>query len=121
MSREDVRQALSQDATPFQRAGDEEADLFREVGVCVYYDSSGLTAAIELASPASVLLGQDQLIGVSFSKAQAALFARDPALSVEPDGAVSRAVGVGLWAPLAKDDSTAPVESVIVFVPGYYG
>jgi hypothetical protein len=38
----------------------------------------------------------------------------------ERDGAISNKLGIGIYAPLAKSDNRAPVESVIVFRQGYY-
>jgi len=120
MSRTEVRGAIGLQAKQFLRADKEDTDYFAEAGLFVSFAESGKAQAIELAAPSQAMLGDRDLLGMSFSEAMTFLLRRDPQSTVETDSLISKAEGVGIWAPLAKDNPEAPVEGVIVFAPGYY-
>jgi hypothetical protein len=122
MSRSQVQDTLSAVSHRFRRGpkAAPDADHFEALGVFVYYDTSDLVEAIELATPAKAILGSQDLLSTTFSEAEALLSARDLGVMIASDGLTSKAEGVGVWVPFAKDDPDAPVESVIVFVDGYY-
>lgn len=95
-------------------------DYFKDIGAFFYYDSEGRLEAVEFASPARPTVAGTELIGLSFDKACASLDVLDSQVVREVDGAIAYQLGVGIYAPLAKDNPEAPVESVIAFRPGYY-
>ena len=96
------------------------SDYFPEEHAFFYYDVSGLLQAIEFAPPAQPTIGGLDLFGLTFGQAVTKLRLLDNSLEEDADGAIARRLGVSIWAPLAKDDRNAPVESVLVFRKGYY-
>ncbi|HWU00037.1 MAG TPA: hypothetical protein VN229_20535 [Terriglobales bacterium] len=96
------------------------SDYFRLEGVFFYYDSDGCLEAIEFASPAKVMVRGSSLLGMPFNEALEILTSLDGKVEKEIDGAVAHQLGVTIYAPLAKEDAAAPVESVLAFKSGYY-
>jgi len=107
---------------PFKRTAEVEfpSDYFKTEGVFAYYDKHGKLEAIEFARPSNPLLDGLALLQVSCDLVKSTLRAKDPAYEEDAAGAVSNAVGVGLYAPNAAEDPTAPCEGIIVFRDGYY-
>jgi hypothetical protein len=122
MSASQVRALLHARFNSFKRSPDaaHPIDHFVEAGLFANYDRAGQLEAIELASPAAAGLYGINLLGMGFDEAVKYLNSKDPQLQREVDGAISLALGLGLYAPHAEDDPKAPAESVLVFVPGYY-
>jgi hypothetical protein len=88
--------------------------------VFAYYDKHGRLEAVEFAPPANPMLDGVELLRISHETVMSTLRAKDPVLEQDRDGALSHAVGIGLYAPTAEDDPTKPCESIIAFRPGYY-
>jgi len=95
-------------------------DYFPSVGVFAYYKASGELEALEFALPAQPVFEGKDLLGMGFDAAKILLLSKDPALEIEVDGAISRSLGISLYAPLAKDDPAGNCESILVFEQGYY-
>ena len=66
------------------------------------------------------MLDDLNLLGVSFVSLVERIRQADPDLSVEIDGFTSLRLGIGGWAPAAKEEPHEPLESVIVFARSYY-
>ena len=60
------------------------------------------------------------MLGMPFNEALEILTSLDGKVEKEIDGAVAHQLGVTIYAPLAKEDAAAPVESVLAFKSGYY-
>jgi hypothetical protein len=119
---DDVRSRLGSEFKSFKRSQDMAipCDCFKKLGVIIYYKSTGELEALEFTPVANPIFDGVELLKIPFAEARALLRARDPALEEDAEGAVSHAVGIGLYAPAAEADPTAPCESVIVFSEGYY-
>jgi hypothetical protein len=95
-------------------------DHFEQLGVFFYYDSNGTLEAIEMTSRACPTLNSVDLFALDFESATRALAALDASLKSEVDSVISYGLGVSIYAPLAKDNPKAPLESVIAFRAGYF-
>lgn len=105
---------------PFKRTSDsDEADYWPNDGVFAYYDSGQMLEALEFSSLCEASLQGISLTTVMMGEAIDWLRALDPELRLEPDGATSIKLGVGVWSSTGEPDE--PVMSVITFGPGYYG
>jgi hypothetical protein len=118
-----VRALMGTGFKSFKRTPDAvvPCDYFADMGVFANYDKAGHLEAIELASPATPRLYGINLLGMSFDETLKYLKSKDSQLDQEADGAISRELGISLYAPHAAKDPKAPVESVLLFVNGYYG
>lgn len=118
----DVRRRLGAVCKSFKRTSSSAfpCDYFPSLGIFACYTVSGELEAVELASPADPQLDGIQLLTLGFDAAKDFLQSKDSGLEVEVDGAIARAIGISLYAPKAKEDSSAPCESVLVFQEGYF-
>jgi hypothetical protein len=105
----------------FKRADVTPCDFFEDVGLFAYYGAHDELRALEFARPACVILGDADLLSISFRSARALLSSIASDFKDDASGGESREAGIGLWAPELPEDDTAPCESVISFVKGYYG
>jgi hypothetical protein len=122
MSQDEVRARVSGKFRAFKRSPQASfpCDYFEEIGAFFYYDSEGRLEAVEFAPPARPTVAGVALLGLNFEAACASLRVLDNQIEEELDGAIAYQVGVRIWAPLAKANPAAPVESVLAFRPGYY-
>ena len=122
MSPGEVRNQVGSEPKSFKRTPQAAfpCDYFESEGVYFYYDGNGLLEAAEFAQPAQPTVENLSLLGVGFGEAVAALSRLDTQVETEADGAIAYQLGVSIYAALAKDDTSAPVESVMAFRPGYY-
>jgi len=122
MSPKEVRSNIGSDPKSFKRTPQSAfpCDYFASEGAFFYYDSDGRLEAVEFAPPARPTIDNLSIIGLGFSEAVAMLSRLDTHVEREVDGAIAHQLGISIYAPLAKDDPSAPVESVIAFRPGYY-
>ncbi|MCW2396650.1 MULTISPECIES: hypothetical protein [unclassified Sphingobium] len=119
-SRGSVRAFFGNGHQPFKRSADsEEADYWSKEGVFAYYDDAELLEALEFSKPSDPTLQGESLTTVMMGEAIDYLLMLDPELRLEPGGATSSKVGVGVWSSTGEPDQ--PVMSVITFGPGYYG
>ncbi|MER8371047.1 hypothetical protein [Mesorhizobium sp. M0306] len=104
---------------PFKRTPEgNPIDYWADAGVFAYYDSDERLEALEFASPSNPTLNGLALISVSMGEATQILQSLDPKLRLEPDGATSTQLGIGVWSSTGEADQ--PVMSAITFGPGYY-
>jgi hypothetical protein len=96
------------------------ADYFADEGLFAYYSAQGVLEALEFARPAEPVFHGANFLGMPFSQARDMLRSIDPDIEEDADSVTSHRCGVGVWAPLAKDEPAAPCESVIAFCEGYY-
>jgi hypothetical protein len=122
MARDDVRSRFGSEPKSFKRSSRDTfpCDYFASDGVFFYYDDDGHLEAVEFALPAQPSVENLKLLGLGLDVAMAALSGLDSEVKKESDGAIAYQLGVSIWAPLAKDDVAAPVETVLAFRPGYY-
>lgn len=83
-----------------------------------HYDATNLLEAIEFAAPSDPTLGGVSLATATMRDAIDHLCSLDPQTQPEGGGAISTALGVGVWRSTGELDQ--PVMSVITFGPGYY-
>ena len=119
---DDIRRHFSSEPRTFKRTPQDSfpCDYFESEGVFFYYDSEGHLEAVEFSSPARPSIADLNLLGLGLDKATAALARLDSEVEREVDGAIAYQLGVSVYAPLAKEDATSPVESLMAFRPGYY-
>jgi hypothetical protein len=122
MRREEVRGVIPAAVRAFKKtpAATTLVDAFDDEGLHVYYDEEDECEAVELAAPAVPVLEGRILIGQSFAKLRDWLLANDPKTEVDATGLTAPSLGVGLYAPFAREEPDEPVEGVIAFRPGYY-
>lgn len=122
MSPEDVRTVLGAEFESFKRTPSSvhPCDHFFRYECFVYYDAQGLVEAVEFAEPATPMLDDLNLLGVSFMSLVERIRQADPDLSVESDGFTSLWLGIGGWAPAAEEKPDEHLDSIIVFARGYY-
>ena len=96
------------------------ADHFVDDGLFAYYSANGELEALEFATPAEPVINGVNLLGMSFEGARDVLRSIDPDIETTADSVISHLAGISVWAPLAKDQGSAPCESVLVFRKGYY-
>ena len=120
-TRTEIEAALGRRSVPVDKGGVEPTAVFGDVIVHAHFDESGRCEAVELMPPAQVTLGGQPLLADSFASVERWLRRQDPELIVETDGVTSELLGVGLYAPLAREFPGRPPEGVIVFVRGYSG
>jgi hypothetical protein len=122
MTPEEVRSRMRSDFESFKRTPQVSfpSDYFPTEGTFFYYDASGSLEAIEFAPPARPTVNGLDLFSLTFGQAVAKLAVLDDSVKEDVDGAIAHRLGVSLWAPSAKHDRNAPVESVLAFRRGYY-
>jgi hypothetical protein len=122
MTPEEVRSRVRSDFKLFKRSPDVPfpSDYFPKEHAFFYYDASGLLEAIEFAPPARPTVNGLDLFSLTFGQAVTKLAVLDDTLKEGVDGAIAHRLGVSIWAPSAKYDRNAPVESVLAFRKGYY-
>jgi hypothetical protein len=122
MSSAQVRGVLNVEFESFKRspAAAFPCDHFPNLGIFGYYTEEGRLEALEFALPARILLDGRNLLSVGFDAATSLLEAKDEKLERDVDMVIAHAVGVSLYAPLAKENPGSPCESVLVFAEGYY-
>lgn len=116
-----VRKAIGVEFTSFNRSSTARhpADYFSTIGLFAYYSDEGLLEAFEFAVPAEVFFEGLDLLTLSLEKVVQFLTLNDPKVEIEKDGAVSRALGISVYAPKIKENKTTPIESVMLFPSGY--
>src|SRR6201996_1411539 len=114
MTPEDVRDRMGTDFKTFKRTPQVvfPSDYFPSDGAFFYYNPSGLLEAIELAVPARPTISGLDLFNLPFGQVVTKLSALDNRVEEEIDGAIAHNLGVSVYAPFAKRDRSAPVESV---------
>jgi hypothetical protein len=118
-SKESVRTFFGAGHEPFKRTPDcISADYWPDRGVFAYYDSANLLEALEFSDHDGPTLDETCLTTAVLGEAIERLRSFDPDLCVEPDGATSTKLGIGVWSSTGELDQ--PVTSAITFGPGYY-
>ena len=125
MTRADIHRLLGEEATSFRRAPtiipDEiPQDRYANRGIFIDYSPLGLCRSIEFAGPAAPSWRGEPLLGRPYREVRALFTVWDPALKEDGAGFTSLELGIGVYAPVAKDHPDDPVEGVIVFEKGYY-
>ncbi|MER8885155.1 hypothetical protein NKH84_23040 [Mesorhizobium sp. M0902] len=122
MSPNQIRRRLGTNFRTFKRSIRDTfpCDYFENIGVFCYYSKSGKLNAVEFTSPAAPSLNGVRFLGTGFEIAKRALISLGQEIEEEIDGAIALSLGVSIYAPLAKEDSMAPVETVLIFQKGYY-
>jgi len=119
LSKERVRAFFGNDHQQFRRSPDSNpTDYWAAAGVFAYYDGADFLEAMEFSSPSDPTLNGASLVRVSMGDAIERLRLLDPDLSVEPGGATSTKLGIGVWSSTGALDQL--VMSAITFRPGYY-
>ena len=121
MSPDEVRRRVGSSFRSFKRSPQAAfpCDYFDQLGMFCYYDSEGELEAVEMSSPA----GQRLTVSIfsnDFGSAARSLAGFGEQIKRENDGVIAYEAGVSIYAPLAKDNPTASVESVLAFRAGYY-
>jgi len=122
MAFDQVRALMGNEPKSFKKSPQDpfSTDYFASSGVFFFYDADGRFEAAEFALPAQPIVSNHSLLRLKFKDALAALRNADPHVKQQVDGAIAYQLGVSIYAPLAKNDVTAPVETVLAFRPGYY-
>lgn len=117
----EVREALRSSYESFKRTpqSTHPCDFFEGLGCFVYYNENGRVEAVEFVEPASPMFGDLSLLSIGFQALKKKIEEVDAEVSIESDGFTSLGVGIGGWTP-DGDDPQMPLESIIVFVSGYY-
>lgn len=121
MTREAVATAVGASPRRFRRAPTaNETDAFADEGIYVEYGADDACEAVEMASPAVPTLQGRELLSVPYQELRDWVLKLDPAVEMDGAGLISRALGVGFYAPAAVEAPEEFVESVIAFRRGYY-
>lgn len=97
-----------------------DEDYFQDEGLFAYFDNEQRLKAVEFFAPAQAWLDNWQLLGMPLGQAKRILQSVGGVVVDEDAGATCFNIGIGLYAPFARDDPDDPVETVIVFRQGYY-
>jgi hypothetical protein len=118
----EVRALMGSEPKSFKKGPQDTfpTDYFDSEGVFFFYDGDGRLEAAEFAQPAQPIVADLNILGLGFGEALAILTSLDNHVEKQVDGAIAYQLGISIYAPLAKGDMTAPVETVLVFRPGYY-
>lgn len=117
-SREEVRALLGGAPQLFRRSpASRDSDYWAPLGLFAYYDDADKLEALELAAPASPTLAGHILTALPMQEARQVLLQHDDAMEDESDGAISKALGIGIWSEAGME---GVVQSVIRFSVGYY-
>ncbi|MEA1230309.1 hypothetical protein ODQ17_13115 [Acinetobacter sp. IRS14] len=95
-------------------------DGYDELGINIYYDSTDEVIALEFYEPAQVVFKGIELFKLPASEAYKLMATLDKDIAIDEDGLTSFKLGIGLYEPNYEEEPMLPVESVIVFVEGYY-
>jgi hypothetical protein len=123
MTPQQVRRLLGNCFKSFKRTPQAAfpSDYYEAVGLFFNYDPTGVLEAIEFAAPANPTVRGIELIGRELIELMSELSRVDQHIETEVDGAIANGMGVSVWAPLAKDEVHARVDSALAFRKGYYG
>jgi hypothetical protein len=117
-SRVEVRAFFGGEPQLFRRSpASRDGYYWAALGVFAYYDNADNLEAIELAAPASPSLTGQVLTSLRLQDAKQVLRQHDHAMEDESDGAISKALGIGIWSEAGMDGL---VQAVIRFKGGYY-
>lgn len=120
MKTDEIEAALGEQSVPIDKGYPLPTASFEDLGVQAHFTEEGACEAFELFPPAQPVLNGQALLEGSFAEAIDLLRGEDQDLEIVVDMATSKLLGVGVYAPLAKETLDVPVESLIVFVRGYY-
>lgn len=122
MAPNDVRRIVGSEPIPFKRTDRVEypSDMFENDGIFAYYDKNGNLEAVELTSPAKVMLRDIALLEEAYINVLGKLISIDPELHTDGDGLTSYKMGIGIYAPDNDEDSKCLPQAVIAFRHGYY-
>jgi hypothetical protein len=122
MKKEQIRKFLGKDFQTFRRAQKtgEPSDHFVHKGIIVSYKNGGVADSIEMAAPCLVTIGNRKVLGLPASQVLPMLQLLDGDLEIDQDGAISKKLGVAIYAPAINKNRNAKVESVFVFEDGHY-
>jgi len=122
MSAEEVRSVIGANFRSFKRSAQAAfpCDHFPELSAFFYYDFEGRLEAVEFAAPAEPVVAGVKLLGFGFEDTCTTLRGLDEQTKKEVDSAVAYQLGISIYAPSAKNNPAAVVESVLAFRPGYY-
>jgi hypothetical protein len=121
MSQSTIRQLmLGNDVQDFKRNSNSISDYYEKAGLFIYYDKNKIVEAIEFHQPATVVLGGICLFSIKALDAYSLIYSLDNNVVNDNDGLTSFTLGVGFYAPHYNDNSSLPLESIIVFRQGYY-
>lgn len=116
----DVRQIMGEEPdTSFNKA-EMCTDGYLKNSFQVFYKEPGICEAIEIYSPIDITFKDKKLLGKPFNKIHKWLEQYDENIDVDDSGLTSYKLGIGLYAPAHIENSSYPIESVIVFEKGYY-
>jgi hypothetical protein len=107
--------------TEFRRTpGDNPADHWPSQRAFAYYRADGALEALEFGMPTEVTLDDRELVthSLALDEAITSLRSYDSELAEEPDGVISRNLGIALWSNTVE--SPRKIGSVLIFVKGYY-
>jgi hypothetical protein len=120
MKREDIRKCFNNQFVQFRKTPFSET-LTDDFGCChVFYKKQKTCEAIELFKEAGATINNKRLVGEPYAEVRAMFEAIDETIVVNDDGFTSFKYGIGVYAPLAKEQPEEPVEAIIVFEKGYY-
>jgi hypothetical protein len=121
-TRENVRKAANSNVEEFMKTPTSASptDAFDELGIHVYYDKQDRCEAIELWSESNPTYKGVSLFDMSPKQAISWLRKLDKAIEIDDVGAISRKMGISLYANEGIDNSTDKIDSVMVFGEGYY-
>ena len=89
--------------------------------VFVMYDADDRCHAVEICNgKQDVVLGNLHLFSLSYAELKKQIQAIDAEIEEDETGFTSRLYGAGVYAPDKDEDPDGPIETVIVFKPGYY-
>jgi hypothetical protein len=95
-------------------------DIFRDIGVHVFYKAPGLCEAVEMGGVAAPTFQEKTIIRRPFHEVLAWIRSVDPDVQVSNSGLKSFKFGISLYAPGVGEDASEPVQGVMVFERGYY-
>jgi len=124
MTKEEVRNVMSEKPNDYHNIRGAYTDCFEESNIFVYYtNADGICEAIEFCEPTIAMFNGKPINGVKFIEAMKWLERFDSETIYEKYvGLTSYKLGIGIYAPKYDEveNSDENVEAVIVFKKGYY-
>ncbi|GLG84323.1 hypothetical protein [Acinetobacter calcoaceticus] len=123
MKRDEVRKIFSEcEPRVFWRNSYSESatDGYDEIGINVYYDDTDKAIALEFYEPAQVIFNGIEISKLPAFEAYKLMATLDKDISIDGDGLTSFKLGIGFYVPIYEEDYMLPVETIIIFIEGYY-
>lgn len=119
MKREEIRKLMF-GYEPRVFGENSSTDGYDELGISLDYDSADKVIALVFYEPAQVIFNGTEISKLTASEAYKLMATLDKDITIDGDSLTSFKFGIGFYEPNYEEEPFLPVETIIIFIEGYY-